>query len=232
MTSVNMNLRLVSFDLCPFVQRAAIVLREKGVPHDIQYIDLADKPAWFLEISPLGKVPALIVDNDRVLFESAVIAEYIDETTPGRFMPAEPFDRAVHRMWVEFISTTLMDNWRLMMAPDEETAQQQAGVLRTKFERLEKQLGAGPLFAGTAFSLVDAAAAPMLQRTRWIEVLAPELGLTDGLTKLTGWTDALLQRDSVKGSMQADAHEVFIEYLKGRGSATRKEPAAWLGTRA
>ena len=73
-----MSLKLVSYKACPFVQRVAITLQYKGVDYDIEYIDLGTPPDWFLAISPLKKVPILIV-GDTVIFESAVINEYIDE---------------------------------------------------------------------------------------------------------------------------------------------------------
>ena len=75
------KLTLISHDLCPYVQRAVIALAEKGVAFDRVYIDLAAKPDWFLAISPLGKVPLLKVGDD-VIFESAVILEYLEETQP------------------------------------------------------------------------------------------------------------------------------------------------------
>ena len=52
-------LKLISHKLCPYVQRAVIALNEKGVPFERIDIDLANKPDWFLKISPLGKVPVL-----------------------------------------------------------------------------------------------------------------------------------------------------------------------------
>lgn len=58
-------LTLVSHTLCPYVQRAAIVLLEKGVPFERRWIDLARKPAWFLAVSPLGKTPVLLVSPGR-----------------------------------------------------------------------------------------------------------------------------------------------------------------------
>jgi glutathione S-transferase len=82
------KLTLVSHYLCPYVQRASIVLSEKGVAFERHYIDLAAKPDWFLRISPLGKVPLLAVPqaglDDAILFESAVICEYLEETHPVR----------------------------------------------------------------------------------------------------------------------------------------------------
>ena len=53
-------LKLISHKLCPYVQRAVIALTEKGVAFERIDIDLANKPDWFLKISPLGKVPVLV----------------------------------------------------------------------------------------------------------------------------------------------------------------------------
>jgi len=77
-----MSIELISFKTCPFVQRAAITLGYKKVEHEVTYIDLADPPDWFLDISPLAKVPILKVDGE-ILFESAVINEYLDDITGG-----------------------------------------------------------------------------------------------------------------------------------------------------
>ena len=78
------TLKLVSHHLCPYVQRAAIALAEKGVPFTRENIDLANRPDWFKAISPTGKVPLLIVDGRHVLFESAAICDYLDETIEPR----------------------------------------------------------------------------------------------------------------------------------------------------
>jgi len=72
------------------------VLAEKDIPHAIEFIDLGNKPDWFLKISPLGKVPVLCVDA-RQLFESSVIAEYLDEISPGSMYPDDAFDKARNR---------------------------------------------------------------------------------------------------------------------------------------
>lgn len=101
-------LELVSHHLCPYVQRAAIALTEKGIPFTRTYIDLNRKPDWFTAISPLGKVPLLRVrenDGEVVLFESAVILEYLEETLPRSLHPADPLERARHRAWIEFGSS-------------------------------------------------------------------------------------------------------------------------------
>ena len=91
------KLTLISHELCPFVQRAAIALTEKGVAFERINVDLANKPDWFLAISPLGKVPLLKV-GDAVIFESAVILEYLEETQPSPLHPADALQRAEHRV--------------------------------------------------------------------------------------------------------------------------------------
>src|SRR5262245_44156445 len=154
------KLTLVSHELCPFVQRAAIALAEKGIAFERVTIDLANKPDWFLAISPLGKVPLLKV-GDAVIFESSVIVEYLEETQPNPLHPSDPLTRADHRAWMEFGSSILMDLWGFYTATDEATLQGKATLIAGKFERLEQRLGEGPYFDGARFSLVDAVFAPV-----------------------------------------------------------------------
>ncbi len=97
-----MDLELISFNVCPFVQRSVITLIHKNCDYKITFIDLSNPPGWFLEISPLGKVPVLKVDGKEVLFESAVINEFIDDVTPGTLKPSDPLTLAKNRAWIEY----------------------------------------------------------------------------------------------------------------------------------
>lgn len=91
-------LTLVSFNMCPFVQRAAIALQEQKRDYNIRYIDLRNPPEDFKAISPLGKVPVLKV-GDEAVFESNVILNYLDETCDGpKLFAEEPLARAQQRM--------------------------------------------------------------------------------------------------------------------------------------
>jgi glutathione S-transferase len=114
------KLKLISHILCPYVQRSLITVIEKQIPCDREYIDLANKPDWFLKISPLGKVPLLLVDGE-VLFESAVICEYLDEITPDSLHPLDPLTKAKHLSWIEFGSNLLAKIVGFYAAKDEET---------------------------------------------------------------------------------------------------------------
>jgi glutathione S-transferase len=221
--------QLVSFNLCPYVQRSAIALEEKAVPYTIDYIDLSAKPQWFLDLSPLGKVPLLRV-GDRVLFESAVINEFIDETAGGpRLHPEDPLERAYDRAWIEFTSVALADCYRLMLAADQTLLLEQGEKVREKLARFERELKTGPYFHEERFSLVDCAVAPLLQRLQWCEAIAPELALFDATPKTLAWSDSLLERPSVQRSTIPEIREVFMEYLQGAGSPTRQVDPSYLG---
>ena len=94
---------LVSFKTCPWVQRAAIVLREKNIVFEFRHIDPDNRPDWFLAVSPHKKVPVLRIDEKVSLFESNAIAEYLDETTEPRLHPNDPVLRAINRAWTDYV---------------------------------------------------------------------------------------------------------------------------------
>ena len=221
--------KLVSFDVCPYVQRSVITLQEKGVPYEIEYIDLNNKPEWFMQLSPLGKVPILIIE-DTVIFESATINEYLDEIAPGRkLQPSDPLQRAHNRAWIEFTSTVLVTRNQMQHAKTEQETRRLAAIVNGQLARLEEQIDNGPFFNGNDFSLVDAAAAPLFQRLAWLLELAPDLGVLDDLPKVTAWSEALLQRESVKRSTVADIRERYLGYLQGNGLAGNDKGPSWLG---
>ncbi len=200
---------LVSFKLCPFVQRSVITLLHKKVDYTIEYIDLAKKPDWFLNISPLGKVPLLRV-GEEVLFESAVINEYLDETYGDSMLPTEALTRAQHRAWIEFSSSLNNAQFQLTQARREQTFRQIQSDLAKKLAHLEQQVDVQGYFAGDSFSLVDAAFAPFLMRS---QILADETGedSLEDFRKLLKWRDKLLSLDEVKNSVVDDFIDLYNE---------------------
>jgi len=209
------DLELISFKLCPFVQRSAITLRHKAAPYRIRYIDLADPPAWFRALSPRGKVPLLVVDGGPVVFESAVINEFIDEVTPGRLHPDDPLQRALNRSWIEFGSDALMDMRELTTVESENGFRTIVEAHLAKLAQVEAALGDGPFFNGAAFSLVDAAYAPLFMRLGLIGRLAPLLDAT-ALPKMARWSAVLLDLPAVAGSVVAGFADLFEDLIARR----------------
>ena len=210
------KLTLISFPTCPFVQRAVIALKEKHVEFDVIYIDLASKPDWFLDISPLGKVPVLSVGSDGgevALFESNVICEYIEETQVGaKLHPADALKRAEHRAWMEFGSAILGDLWGLETTTDPATFESKRQALATKFARVEAALGAGPFFAGEQFSLVDAVFAPVFRYFDLFDELT-EHGIFRDVPKVRAWRAELAKRPSVLTAVGADYPQLLRAFL-------------------
>jgi len=208
------HLTLVSHALCPYVQRAAIVLKEKGVAFERIDVDLANKPDWFLRLSPLGKTPVLSVGGEAV-FESAVICEYLDETRSPRLHPEDALARARERAWMEFGSAVLSGIAVLYSAVDDAALDKAYAALRGRFEQLEAVLGEGPWFAGRRFGLVDAVFGPVF---RYFDVIPAE-GLFDGLSRVQAWREALAGRPSVRAAVAAGYARRLRGFLLERGSA-------------
>jgi len=209
------HLELISHKLCPYVQRAVIALSEKNVPFTRTDIDLAAKPAWFKALSPLGKVPLLRVDGE-VLFESAVIIEYLEDTQAPALHPADALQRARHRAWIEFGSTVLNDIWGFYTAADAAQLQAKGEQLRGKFERLEAALGAGPFFAGERFGLVDAVFAPVFRYWELFDRI-DDFGVFDGLARVQAWRQALAERPSVRGAVAPDYLQHLADFVRAQG---------------
>lgn len=214
------SLTLVSHHLCPFVQRAVIVAIEKSIAFERVDIDLANKPDWFLAISPTGKTPLLRVRDDggaeHILFESAPIAEYLDETAPGPLLPADPLVRARHRAWVEFASGTLADIAGLYAAPDQTGFDGKADAVRRRFLQVETAV-AGPWFGGARFGLVDAAFGPVFRYLDALERLLA-LRLAEDLPKTEAWRRALAERAAVRAAVAADYPARLETFLRARDS--------------
>ena len=217
---------LASHALCPYVQRAAIVLAEKRVPFERRDVDLANKPDWFLKHSPLGKTPVLLVDN-QAIFESAVICEYLEETALPRLHPADAMQRAQHRAWVEFGSALLNLIGAFYDAADEPALSARAAQIHARLAQIEAALHDGPYFAGEHFSIVDAAFGPVFRYFDVFDAIG-EFGFWDGLSKVPRWRRALANRRSVAEAVRPDYPELLRRFLWARHTALsrRMTPAA------
>lgn len=208
---------LISNLLCPYTQRAAIQLTEKGLQYERTYIDLAAKPAWFAQLSPLGKVPVLRV-GDEALFETAVICEYIEDVAPEHPMwSSGPLNRARERAWAEFASAVITDVFGFYMAPDAAAFDRKCTDLTGRFRSLEKHLGAGPYFCGSRFGLVDAAFAPVFRLFDTFDDIG-DFGIFTGLDAVPSYRRALMERPSVRNAVVSNYGQVFRQYLLERGS--------------
>jgi glutathione S-transferase len=204
-------------------------MRAKGVEFDVTYVNLRDKPDWFLAISPHGKVPVLKVD-DEILFESNAIAEYLDEVVAPRLHPEDPIDRARNRAWTDYtpdFSKVLTGG--IGYARTAEAVAEGIENAKTPLGRVEAALAArgndGPFFNGPDLSLVDCAYAPFLQRFTFVDRYL-NTGLLDGFPHVAAWRDALLADERVTGAVPDNFAEEYRAGLRRREAhvATLLEP--------
>ena len=210
---------LVSFKTCPWVQRAAIVLREKNIEFEFRHIDRDNRPDWFLAISPHKKVPVMSVDGKVSLFESNAIAEYLDETIAPRLHPDDPVVRAINRAWTDYVPTFSDMVTGQAYADDEAEYKADVTKIPQAFEKLEGALKTqspqGRFFNGAKYSLVDAAYAPFLQRYYYLDRIKP-LGVIEKFPRVKAWTEALMKRSSTHSFPEAEFEALYRQNVKLR----------------
>ena len=197
-----------------------IVLRAKTVEFRVTYIDLGDKPDWFLEISPHGKVPVLVVDGTP-LFESNAIAEFLEETVDPPLHPRDPVRRARNRAWTDFVPTFSDGVYALFWCGSEAELPERLAAARQQIAKLEEAIASerdngGPFFNGEEISLVDAAYAPFLHRLAIVEEKA-QTGVLEGFPLVSAWTDALVSDPRITGSVHESFRDRFAGNLVSRG---------------
>ncbi|MEZ8656601.1 glutathione S-transferase family protein [Vibrio splendidus] len=202
-------IKLVSFKNCPFVQRVMGALVMKNVPFEIEYIELNNKPQWFLDISPNGQVPVLITENDTVLFESDAIVEYLDD----KYAPIEEVSaeqKALDRAWSYQASKHYMPQCGTMGSKDNETFETRLANLQKSFQKAENKLGDSDFFKGDYISNVDIAWLPLLHRASVIKE-GSGFDMLEGFPKVQKWQVALIESGLTDKTVPAD----FIEKFSG-----------------
>ncbi|KAF2969190.1 hypothetical protein GQX73_g4392 [Xylaria multiplex] len=227
-------LKLYGGWFCPFVQRAWIVLHEKGIPHQYVEINPYRKAPEFLALNPRGLVPTLAVPGDegkeqKPLYESAVICEYLDEAY-GDETPLLPrgnaYERARCRLWIDHVGSKIVPAFYKLLqhTPAKEyTIDEARANLHSQIKTFVKEMDAGgPWFLGERLSLVDVMLAPWAKRLFLIDHYKPGgVGIpTEGTNtedeevwkRWRVWFDAITSRDSVKDTWSAD--EMYIKAYK------------------
>lgn len=211
--------RLISFILCPFVQRSVIVLKTKQIPFDIDYIDLAHKPDWFLKLSPLGKVPVLQV-GDEVLFESAIIMEYLDEVTPPSLHPSDPLAKAKARAWIEFSSHLLGLQYQWTHVKTEAEYAAKTTEIQNALKRFAEAFK-GPWFTGDNMQLTDAAVAPLFARFDWLKDQLPN-DILGPFPSLQAYSKQISATPSIQQSVLPEVPRLYRDYVKNTGAYMAK----------
>ncbi len=217
-------MKVVSFKICPFVQRVTALLEAKNVDYELEFISLSDKPQWFLDISPNGQVPLLITDGGEALFESDAIVEYLEEAFPALQPELSLEEKAKNRAWSYLAAKNYLVQCSAQRSPDQDVLRERSGMLGKAFDRMEKRLGDTPYFGGDSLGMVDIAWLPLLHRADIIERRSCYDFVGDR-PKLKTWQRQLLRTGLAEKSVSSDFEDAFSAfYLSdqtylGRGCA-------------
>jgi glutathione S-transferase len=197
------DVELFSYEACPYAQRTRMVLIEKSIPFKLTEVDLYNKPDWFKQISPYGKVP-LLKHNDNLIYESRIINEYLEEAFPARaLLPRDPVLRSRARIWIDYCDSYLMPALHKMISDRRDPLKQVENrkVVTEKFLFMEteglRKLSAGPYWLGADVSLIDLQFMPFLERFPCYEALWGA-AIPVQCTRLKTWISAMQSRDSHK----------------------------------
>ena len=203
-------MKVISFKICPFVQRVTALLEAKKIQYEIEYISLKDKPQWFLDMSPNGQVPVLMTDSGVALFESDAIVEYLDEVTPPLEFDLTPEQRAIDRAWSYQATKHYLPQCGTMRSPDEDTLIERKEKLEKAFTKAEKQI-ANPFFKGQSISNVDIAWLPLLHRFSIIEKYR-DYDFLAQYPKVKIWQERLVEQNFTKKSVSDDFEDSFTNF--------------------
>lgn len=209
-------LRLISFPTCPFVHRARILLEHKGIPYEVENIDLSNPPADFKALSPRGRVPVLVVEGQS-LFESQAICEYLEERHPlPSLMPVSLLERARDRAWFAAVGEDLFGPlYELVTAEDNAARDSAASEMLEALMPFEEALQGREWLSGdgSRFGMADLAAAPLFLRLDILERhgYAPLPG--EWIPRVKAWSARMLQVPAVHVSVPDGFEKAFLRNL-------------------
>ncbi|NUW74111.1 glutathione S-transferase family protein [Vibrio mediterranei] len=220
-------IKIVSFKICPFVQRVTAALEAKRIPYEIEYISLKDKPQWFLDISPNGQVPVMVTESGTALFESDAIIEYIEDEYGPIEQDVSNEQRALDRAWSYLGSKHYLAQCGTMSSKDKETFEERAEKLIKAFQKAENQLsGNTKFFKSDTFSNVDMAWLPLLHRAAIVKAHSG-YDFFCGLPKMQAWQRNIMESGLVEKTVSSDFETRFADfYLTNTYLATGKDVQA------
>ncbi|XP_036593193.1 glutathione S-transferase omega-1-like [Trichosurus vulpecula] len=191
-------IRVYSMRFCPFSERTRLILKAKGIKHEVININLKNKPEWFFKKHPLGLVPLLETSKGQLIHDSTIICEYLDEVYPGKkLFPEDPYEKALQKMTLELFSKVPSLSKSILVAGrNGEDCTTQKAELRKEFSKLEEVLTRQKttFLGGNSISMVDYLIWP------WFERLE-SYGITDCLDHtpaLKLWVTAMKKDPTVE----------------------------------
>jgi len=173
-------MKLIGSLASPYTRKVRIVLAEKKIDYDFEIDNPWKADAKAAKLNPLGKVPVLVLDDGRTLFDSRVIVGFLDNASPiSRLVPAENRERVEARRW-EALADGVLDAGVLARIENQREAklrsapwvERQMGKLRAGLAAMDSELGDKPWCVGNGYTLADIALGVCLG---WLDFRYPKM---------------------------------------------------------
>jgi glutathione S-transferase len=201
-------MKLIGTVTSPYTRKVRVVLAEKRMECEF-VVDVPNtENSTVIQYNPLGKIPTLVLDDESTLFDSRVIAEYLDNASPGnRLIPEEKRPRILVRRWealadgcTDAAIAVLMEKRRPTEQQSAELIARQQGKVDRALQMMADDLAAKTWCTGDFFTLADIAVGCCLA---WMELRLPDLPWRRNHQNLARLADKLAQRQSFKDTVPA-----------------------------
>jgi len=199
-------MKLIGTATSPYTRKVRVVLAEKRMECEF----VVDAPntdnSTVIQYNPLGKIPVLVLDDESTLFDSRVIAEYLDNASPGnRLIPEEKRPRIQVRRWealadgcTDAAVAVVMEKRRPAEQQSPEWISRQQGKVDRALQMMADDLAAKTWCTGDFFTLADIAVGCCLV---WLELRWPDLPWRRNHPNLARLADKLAQRQSFRDTV-------------------------------
>ncbi|XP_011907156.1 PREDICTED: glutathione S-transferase omega-1 [Cercocebus atys] len=190
------SIRVYSMRFCPFAERTLLVLKAKGIRHEVININLKNKPEWFFKKNPFGLVPVLENSQGQLIYESPITCEYLDEAYPGKkLLPDDPYEKACQKMILELFSKVPSLVGSFIRSQNKEDYAGLKEEFRKEFTKLEEVLTnkKTTFFGGNSISMIDYLIWPWFERLEAMKLYE----CADHTPKLKLWMAAMKEDPTV-----------------------------------
>jgi len=200
-------MKLIGSTTSPFVLKVRVVMAEKKLDYEFVLENVWAAETQIQHTNPLGKVPALVMEDGKTMVDSRVIVEYLDTLTPvGKLIPGLGRERADVKCW-EAIADGVLDAAILVrlektLRPETQQSQtwidRQMGKVDAGLQTLSAQLGDHPYYIGNHMTLADIA---VVCTVGWLSFRFPEYDWRTPYPNLAKLADKLSERPSFRDTV-------------------------------
>ncbi|CAM3343848.1 glutathione S-transferase family protein [Thalassospira profundimaris] len=207
---------LIGHRLCPYVQRVAMVLAQSRVAHKRTDIALDAKPDWFLELSPTGNVPVLVVDDERMLFEAAAICQYLDAMCWKSLYSADTYYRALEQGVIAIADKILALTADLIYRDlSEQAVDATIHAIHMQMSIVSNLITPSIIFEDKDLSMLDIVFATVFRPFALISI-GLNRDLFAGFPGLRGWASGLAAHQTVRNAVPATYHREMHEFIASK----------------